>query len=158
MSPRRAGAARRVPATQALATNQLLRFPIVDDIKTLDPGHASSAVDIALEQNVFGGLYRFDDNLKEIPYIATGMPDISSDGLTYTFHMRHDVKFSNGDPVTSADVLYSWNRAARLNDTYGIVFAPVAGYTAVAPASGRADRDHAVRVCPPPTPTPSRRT
>ena len=119
-----------------MATNQQLRFPIVDDIKTLDPGHASSAVDIAFEQNVFGGLYRFDDTLKEIPDIATGMPDISSDGLTYTFHLRHDVKFSNGDPVTSADVLYSWNRAARLNDTYGIVFAPVAGYADVAPAKG----------------------
>ncbi len=64
------------------------------------------------------------------------MPDISSDGLTYTFHMRHDVKFSNGDPVTSADVLYSWNRAARLNDSYGIVFQPVVGYSAVAPTSG----------------------
>ncbi len=122
--------------TQSLAVNQQLRFPIVDDVKTLDPGHASSAVDIAFEQNVFGGLYRFDDTLKEIPDIATGMPDISADGLTYTFHLRHDVKFSNGDPVTSADVLYSWNRAAQLNDTYGIVFAPVVGYGDVAPAKG----------------------
>jgi oligopeptide transport system substrate-binding protein len=120
----------------ALAANQQFRFPIVDDIKTLDPGHVSDAVSIEPVQNVFGGLYRFDDNLKEIPDIATGQPDISSDGLTYTFHMRHDVKFSNGDPVSSADVLYSWNRAARLNDSYGIVFAPVVGYSAVAPAKG----------------------
>ncbi|HWF56989.1 MAG TPA: peptide ABC transporter substrate-binding protein [Candidatus Dormibacteraeota bacterium] len=120
----------------SLAANQQFRFPIVDDIKTLDPGHVSDAVSIAPVQNVFGGLYRFDDQLKEVPYIATGQPDISSDGLTYTFHMRHDVKFSNGDPVTSADVLYSWNRAARLNDSYGIVFAPVVGYSAVAPSSG----------------------
>jgi len=120
----------------ALAATQQLRFPITDDIKYLDPGHVSTAVDIAFVQNTFGGLYRFDDNLKEVPYIATAMPDISSDGLTYTFHMRHDVKFSNGDPVTSADVLYSWNRAARLNDSYGIVFQPVEGYTAVAPSKG----------------------
>src|ERR1700726_354073 len=99
---------------QTLAANQLFRFPMVDDIKTLDPGHVSTAVDIAFVQNVFYGLYRFDDHLKEVPAIATDPPVISSDGLTYTFHMRHDVKFSNGDPVTSADVLYSWNRAARL--------------------------------------------
>ena len=123
-------------SSAALSPNQLFRFPINDDIKTLDPGHASTAVDISFVQNVFGGLYRFDNNLKEVPDIATGPPDISSDGLTYTFHMRHDVKFSNGDPVTSADVLYSWNRAARLNDSYGIVFAPVVGYSAVAPTSG----------------------
>ncbi len=115
----------------ALAANQVFRFPIVDDIKTLDPGHVSDAVSIAPVQNVFGGLYRFDDKLKEVPDIATGMPDISSDGLTYTFHMRHDVKFSNGDPVTSADVLYSWNRAARLQDSYAIAFQPVVGYSAV---------------------------
>ncbi|HEX4754684.1 MAG TPA: peptide ABC transporter substrate-binding protein [Candidatus Dormibacteraeota bacterium] len=121
---------------QSLASNQLFRFPITDDIKTLDPGHVSTAVDIAFVDNVFGGLYRFDDNLKEVPDIATGQPDISSDGLTYTFHMRQDVKFSNGDPVTSADVLYSWNRAARLNDSYGIVMQPVVGYEAVAPATG----------------------
>jgi oligopeptide transport system substrate-binding protein len=121
---------------QTLAANQLFRFPMVDDIKTLDPGHVSTAVDIAFVQNVFGGLYRFDDSLKRVPLLATGDPDISSDGLTYTFHLRQDVKFSNGDPVSSADVVYSWNRAARLNDSYGIVFAPVAGYTAVAPSSG----------------------
>jgi oligopeptide transport system substrate-binding protein len=115
----------------ALAANQVFRFPITDDIKTLDPGHVSDAVSIAPVQNMFWGLYRYDDHLKEVPAIATGPPDISADGLTYTFHMRHDVKFSNGDPVTSADVLYSWNRAARLNDSYGIVFQPVNGYAAV---------------------------
>ncbi len=114
-----------------LAANQVFRFPLVDDIKTLDPGHVSTAVDIAFVQNVFGGLYKFDNALKEVPDIATGMPQISADGLTYTFHMRHDVKFSNGDPVTSADVLYSWNRAARLQDAYGTVFLPVVGYSAV---------------------------
>src|SRR6202049_4599813 len=119
----------------ALAANQVFRFPITDDIKTLDPGHVSDAVSITPVQNLFWGLYRFDDTLKEVPAIASGPPDISSDGLTYTFHMRHDVKFSNGDPVTSADVLYSWNRAARLNDSYGIVFQPVVGYAAVSAAT-----------------------
>jgi oligopeptide transport system substrate-binding protein len=124
------------PSSQALSPNQVFRFPIIDDIKTLDPGHVSDAVSIEPVRNMFDGLYKFDDNLKEVPDIATGQPDISSDGLTYTFHMRQDVKFSNGDKVTSADVLYSWNRAARLNDSYGIVFQPVVGYSAVAPASG----------------------
>src|ERR1035438_3131678 len=57
----------------ALAANQLFRFPLVDDIKTLDPGHVSTAVDIAFVDNVFGGLYRFDDQLKEVPDIATAL-------------------------------------------------------------------------------------
>ena len=118
-------------SSAALAANQVFRFPITDDIKTLDPGHVSDAVSIAFVQNVFSGLYHFDNNLKEVPDIATALPDVSSDGLTYTFHLRHDVKFSNGDPVTSADILYSWNRVARLQDSYDTVFAPVAGYKAL---------------------------
>jgi oligopeptide transport system substrate-binding protein len=118
--------------TAGLAANQQFRFPIMNDIETLDPGNVSMAVDIAFVQNVYGGLYRFNDNLTVVPDIATGMPDVSSDGLTYTFHMRQDVKFSNGDPVTSYDVLYSWNRAARLQNSYATVFLPVAGYTALA--------------------------
>jgi peptide/nickel transport system substrate-binding protein len=34
--------------------------------------------------------------------------DISEDGLTYTFHLRDDLAWSDGDPITSADILYSW--------------------------------------------------
>jgi len=40
------------------------------------------------------------------------MPNVSTDGLTYTFHLRKDVKFSDGTPVTANDFQYSWNRAA----------------------------------------------
>lgn len=47
-----------------------------------------------------------------VPDIAESMPTVSSDGLTYTFHLRHDVKFQDGTPVTAADFLYSWDRAA----------------------------------------------
>jgi oligopeptide transport system substrate-binding protein len=55
------------------------------------------------------------------------MPDVSSDGKTYTFKMRKDAKFSNGDPIKASDFLYSWNRAAKLNDAYATVFDPVVG-------------------------------
>lgn len=113
--------------SDTLAQDQTFRFPLQDDIATLDPGHAESAVDITFIQNTYSGLYGFDNSLKVVPVIATGSPDVSSDGKTYTFKMRHDVKFSNGDPVKSKDVLYSWNRAAYLNDSYASVFDPVVG-------------------------------
>jgi ABC-type transport system substrate-binding protein len=45
-------------------------------------------VDITFLQQVFSGLYKFDNSLKVVPDIATGAPDISSDGKTYTFKMR----------------------------------------------------------------------
>src|SRR6266852_5005418 len=118
--------------SENLAADQSLSFPINDDVGDLDPAHMSAAVDIDLFQNVFSGLFRFDDNLKEVPDIATKAPDISTDGLTYTFTMRHDAKFSNGDAIKSDDFIYSWNRAARIQGDYASVFAPVAGYDDVA--------------------------
>jgi oligopeptide transport system substrate-binding protein len=112
-----------------LAKDQTLRLAIQDDVEYLDPGHVSSAVDIAFTNELFAGLYKFDNDLKVVPDMATGKPDISSDGLTYTFHLKKGIKFSNGDPVTSKDVLYSWNRTASLNDAYATVFDPVVGGT-----------------------------
>ena len=47
------------------------------------------------------------------PDIASAMPTVSADGLTYTFKLRQDVKFSNGQAVTAADFKYSWERAAN---------------------------------------------
>jgi oligopeptide transport system substrate-binding protein len=120
------------PSSETLAADQTLSFPINDDVGDLDPARMSAAVDIDLFQNVFSGLYRFDKDLKEVPDIATKAPDISSDGLTYTFTMRQDAKFSNGDPIKADDFIYSWNRAARLQGDYASVFDPIVGYQAVA--------------------------
>src|SRR5260370_25724545 len=118
--------------TENLAADQTLSFPIVDDVGDLDPAHMSAAVDIDIFRNVFSGLYKFDDNLKEIPDIASGPADISADGLTYTFKMRPDGKFSNGDPAKADDFIYSWDRAARSQGDYASGFQPVAGYDDVA--------------------------
>jgi len=113
---------------EELAANQQLTFPLQDDIATLDPGHVQSGVDITFTTEMFAGLYGLDNSNKIVPVIATGQPDVSSDGKTYTFHMRKDAKFWNGDPIKSADVLYSWNRATALNDAYATVFQPVVGF------------------------------
>jgi len=93
-------------------------------------------VELSLARNVFGGLYRFRDDLVEEPDLATNMPEISSGGLTWTFHLRTDARFWNGDPVKAADVLYSWNRTAALIDyASSSIFDVVAGYSDI--SSGR---------------------
>ena len=102
-----------------LAADQTLKFPILDDFGTLDPGIADAETDQEIQQNMFNGLTKFDNNLNVVPDLASKMPDISADGLTYTFTLRHDVTFSNGDKFTSKDVLYSWNRAASMSGAYG---------------------------------------
>src|SRR5216684_3574318 len=107
-----------------LASDQTLSFPLVDDVGNTDPAHISAAVDVDIFRNTYSGLYKFDDQLNQVPDIATGAPTISADGLTYTFKMRHDVKFSNGDPVKADDFIYSWNLAARAQGDYASVFQP----------------------------------
>lgn len=119
---------------ETLAADQFFRFPIVDDIGDTDPAQMSAAVDIDIFRNVFSGLYKFDDNLKEVPDLADGDPQISADGLTYTFKIKKGAKFSDGNPVTADDFIFSWNRAAKRQGDYATVFEPVLGYDQVSDA------------------------
>ncbi len=118
-------------SSETLAADQTLRFGMSNDITSLDPAHVDSAVDITYLSEVFTGLYRFDNSLKIVPSGAASMPEISADGLTWTFHLRHDVVFSNGDKVTSADWVYSWTRTLRLNDAYASNLEAIHGSTDV---------------------------
>ena len=121
---------------QNLASDQTLSFPMVDDVGDLDPAHMSAAVDIDIFRNTYSGLYKFDDQLNEQPDIADGQPQISSDGLTYTFKMKHNAKFSNGDNVKADDFIFSWDRAAAIQGDYASVFQPVVGYDDVSNGKG----------------------
>jgi oligopeptide transport system substrate-binding protein len=123
-------------AKEVLAADQTLSFPIAHDVADLDPAQISSPADVDVLRNVFSGLYKFDAKLQEVPDLATGPPAISANGLTYTFQLRKDAKFSNGDSITADDFLYSWNRAAAKQGDYAGLFQPIAGYQAV--ADGRA--------------------
>jgi ABC-type oligopeptide transport system substrate-binding subunit len=111
-----------------LAGDQTLRFAIKDDVATLDPARASGGPDITFVQELFSGLYRLDNANRVVPDLATGMPEVSPDSRTYTFLLRRNARFSNGVPVTSADILYSWNRAAYLGDAYASIFEPIDGF------------------------------
>ena len=119
-------------APEVLASDQTLSFPIAQDVADFDPAQISSPADVDVMRNVFSGLYKFDQKLQEVPDLAIGPPIISLNGLTYTFQLRHDAKFSNGDPITADDFLYSWNRAASKQGDYASLFGPMVGYQAVA--------------------------
>src|SRR3989449_4905122 len=125
------------PSPEPLAADQPLSFPIAQDVADFDPALISAAVDVDILRNVFSGLYRFDDQLHEVPDIAVGQPTVSADGLTYTFRIRTDAKFSNGDPITAGDFVYSWNRAAARQGDYAGLFSIIAGYAPVASGKSR---------------------
>jgi peptide/nickel transport system substrate-binding protein len=57
---------------------------------------------------VFDGLVDVDDHLNLIPALATSW-ESSSNGLAYTFHLRHDVKWQDGQPFTADDVKFTYD-------------------------------------------------
>jgi oligopeptide transport system substrate-binding protein len=82
------------------------------DPYTLDPATSSEMTSHGYIMQIFSGLLRIDENLATVPDIAENW-DISEDYLTYTFHLRKDVVFQDGQKVTAADFKYSWERACQ---------------------------------------------
>lgn len=97
-------------------SQQQLRFAIQGgngnsgDITTLDPAQASDIFSAQAVQMVFTGLVQYNDQLQVVPQLALSY-DVSSDGLTWTFHLRPNLKFGDGTALTADDVAYSINRA-----------------------------------------------
>lgn len=78
---------------------------------TLDPAVVTVQADSRITRALFEGLTRLDPvTAKAVPCIADRW-EISADGLTYTFHLRTNATWSTGEPITTADVVYSWLRA-----------------------------------------------
>ena len=99
---------------KAPASKQVYTAPLVGitDITTLDPALvlASDTPSMDAIQMLYTGLVQLNDKLEVQAQMARSW-SISSDGLSYTFHLRPNLKFSDGTPLTSADVVYSINRA-----------------------------------------------
>jgi oligopeptide transport system substrate-binding protein len=92
---------------------------------SLDPNRTSFAfaVDAGVIRQVFEPLLRFDGDGIARP-AAADRYDVSSDGTVYTFHLRPDGRWSDGQPVTAAQFEYSWKRLLdpRLNADYAAFF------------------------------------
>jgi peptide/nickel transport system substrate-binding protein/oligopeptide transport system substrate-binding protein len=100
--------------TKAPASQQVFVDPEagVSDIATFDPGLSTDAPSIYAIDLVYTGLVQLNDQLQVVPQEASSYSE-GSDGLTWTFHLRPNLKFSDGTPLTSADVAYSIDRALQ---------------------------------------------
>jgi oligopeptide transport system substrate-binding protein len=78
--------------------------------ESIDPAIVTGQLESRICYALFEGLLHFDRFGKPQAGIAESW-DLSNDGKTYTFHLRSDAKWSNGDPVTAADFVLSWKRA-----------------------------------------------
>ena len=76
---------------------------------TLDPALVTDIYGVTVVSQIFDGLVQFDANLRPIPALAEFW-EASRDGRTWTFTLRHEVKFHNGREVTAQDVVYSFMR------------------------------------------------
>ncbi len=99
----------------APAADQVLRLRINGEPKGIDPQKASFATEISLDKQLFSALFRYDDKLQVTPDLAGEMPSIdnggiSKDGKTYTIKLRKDLKWSDGQALTSQDVVYGFQR------------------------------------------------
>lgn len=101
-------------AVKAPSNMQTYHVPItgIEDFDTLDPALAHDPSSISAVQMIYTGLVQIDDNLQIKPQIAQSW-ELASDGVTWTFHLRPNLKFSDGTPLTSTDVAYSIDRALQ---------------------------------------------
>lgn len=88
----------------------IIRMMSLSELTSLDPAAMLDFPDAIIQNASFEGLYFLDENDEVQPGVASDLPDISADGKTYTFTLRENAKWSNGDAVTAADFEYAWKR------------------------------------------------
>jgi oligopeptide transport system substrate-binding protein len=97
-------------ATGELDEVQELNLMERAEIPSMDSAIAEDAVSFNILNNVNEGLYRLNKENMAEPAMAESEPEISEDGLTYTFKLR-DANWSDGTPVTAQDFVFAWQRA-----------------------------------------------
>ncbi|UJF18379.1 ABC transporter substrate-binding protein [Vibrio sp. SS-MA-C1-2] len=102
--------AAQIPEGVTLAKQQHLTRGNDAEVATLDPANAEGMPEIHVLRDLFEGLVIQDSDGNVIPGVAASWE--TRDNKTFTFHLRPDLKWSNGDPLTADDFVYSLKRAA----------------------------------------------
>lgn len=87
-----------------------LKVMLETPVMSLDPQQATDGTSFEVMANYTDGLTQMDDSGAAIAAVAESW-ETSDDGLTWTFHLRKDAKWSNGTPVTAKDFVFGWQRA-----------------------------------------------
>ena len=119
------------PAAAQSAASKSLVIGIAENTTTLDPARAFEPESGIILKASYDTLVTFpaDNVSKIIPDLATSWV-ISPDGLTYTFTLKDGAVFSSGNPVTSADVVFSFNRLINIKGNPSFLASTIAGITA----------------------------
>src|SRR5215471_2962277 len=113
-----------IPAAQAATPTQTLVMAMdFADLITFDPGESYEISGQEFGANIYDRLVRYE--AEDLDKLVGGVAEswsISSDSKTYTFKLRPNLKFANGDPVTADDMVWSLQRVVLLDKTPAFLF------------------------------------
>lgn len=125
----------------SLDKDQTLNLTLKGEPSTLDMSQATDEGSFSVAGQIMEGLTRLDkDGNKVLPGVAKSWK-VSADGLTYTFDLRDDAKWSNGDAVTAHDFEFAWKRTLDPNtkSQYAFMVAWIKGGQAYNESKGKAE-------------------
>jgi len=95
----------------AAPTDNVLRYISGSEPESLDPAFGTGQPEARVYMALYEGLVEYHPKTMEpIPAIAERW-ELSSDGTEYLFHLRKNARFSNGDPITAKDFVYTFRRS-----------------------------------------------
>lgn len=110
------------PVANAASSTVTVSYP-ADNLETLDPINWSGEI-LVDQGTILEGLYGYNTKNQVVPKIATKA--VPSDGdRVWTIYLRHNARWSNGQPVTAEDFYYAWMRLLAPNDSNGAIWAGV---------------------------------
>ena len=119
-------------ASQTPRKGGVLRVGMIGEPPTLDQHATTAVITREIGINMFEGLYALDGKYAPVPLLAEGQ-DVADGGKRYTIRLRKDVKFHNGKPLTSADVVASLTRWGAIASTGKAIFKNVEALEAKGP-------------------------
>ena len=105
-----------VALSMSPASSQTLRYANQGELKSLDPYTLKETTTIAHHAHVYEGLVTRDKELKIAPALAESWETL--DPTHWRFHLRHNVKFHNGDAFTADDVIFSAQRVRATGSNF----------------------------------------
>ena len=100
---------------QSGASSQLI-IGVDPDYESFDPGRAYEAYAHIITNATYNNLVHFEGNLDEIKPDLAETFEATADAKTFTFHLKKDVKFASGNPITAKDVVWSFNRLKNMQE------------------------------------------
>lgn len=112
---------------------QTLKVVESAELPSMDLSKATDVVSFSAISQVMEGLYEFADDSTSQPALAKAVVEPTDDGKKYTIELKEDGKWSNGDPVTAHDFVYSWQRSAdpKTASEYAHLFEGFKNYEAI---------------------------